>query len=101
MKPHQLKIDVTKIDKEHIYIGKKGKYLDCAIWPNREGPDEHGMTHYITQSVSKEAREKGIKGAIIGNMKWVDEAPAKPVSKPSAPVRQAAPPDDDSGDIPF
>jgi hypothetical protein len=72
-KPHTGKINVTKILKEHLFKGEKGTYLDIAIWPNKDGADEWGNTHYVTQSVSKEARERGEKGAIIGNLKWVAE----------------------------
>ncbi len=27
-----LKIDVTKIDKDKIYVGAKGKYLDATLF---------------------------------------------------------------------
>ena len=67
-KPIKLRIDVTKINKDHIYIGKKGKYLDCVVWPNRDGADDYGFTHRVVQEVSREAREAGEKGPIIGNL---------------------------------
>jgi len=67
-KPIKLRIDVTKILKQHIYNGKKGKYLDCVVWPNRDGADDYGFTHRVVQEVSREAREAGEKGPIIGNL---------------------------------
>jgi hypothetical protein len=93
-----LKIDVTKIDKNHLYQGKSAKYLDAALH-NR--PDEYGNEGFITQSVSKEARARNEKGPIIGNWKNVGGAskPAQAESKPAKPK----PPTDDDGDnsVPF
>jgi len=62
-----IKINVSRIEKEHLYKGKS-TYLDCAVF-ELDNPDEYGNTHVIYQSVSKEARESGVKGKIIGNMK--------------------------------
>lgn len=88
-RPIQLKIDVTKIDKSHLYQGQTAKYLDCAVWPNRDGADKFGFTHYITQSVSKEARDAGVKGAIIGNAKFPDDdREERPAQRRSEPGRQ-------------
>ena len=71
------KIDVTKIKKEHLFSGKNGaKHLDIAIHENRDGTDQYGNDGFITQSVSKEARERGEKGPIIGN--WKELAPRTP-----------------------
>lgn len=66
-RPIKIKIDVTKIDKSAIFHGKKGKYLDAVIWPNKDGTGEYGDTHYIVQEISKERREAGERGPIIGN----------------------------------
>lgn len=90
------KIDVTKIKKEHLFSGKNGaKYLDIAIHENREGTDQYGNDGFITQSVSKEARERGEKGPIIGNWKKLETRQSTPAPK-SAPSQPE--PDDD---IPF
>lgn len=67
-----LKIDVTKIDKAHLFKGAKGTYLDAACHDNKGGRDEFGNDGFITQSVSKEARAQGIKGPIIGNWKKLE-----------------------------
>jgi hypothetical protein len=61
------KIDVSKIDKERLYKGKKGTYLDFALIPTPNG--QYGNTHMIVQEVSKEERDSGVKGAILGNAK--------------------------------
>jgi len=73
-----LKIDVDKIDKDRLFKGKKGTYLDAVLFLNEED-DEYGNNGMIVQSVSKEEREAGTKGAILGNAKMfgVDGAVAK------------------------
>jgi len=65
----QLKIDVNKISKERLYEGKKGKYLTAAVILKDE-PDQYGNDGFIVESISKEEREKGVKGTIIGNAKY-------------------------------
>ena len=102
-KPSKIKINVLKILKEHLFKGQKGTYLDCAIWPNKNGTGEYGDTHYITQEISKEARDRGERGAIIGSITWIDEPKAAPAPRPSPPQRQTPPDDPDapSDDVPF
>lgn len=95
-KPSKIKINVSKILKEHLFKGQKGTYLDCAIWPNKNGTGEYGDTHYITQEISKEARDRGEKGAIIGSLTWIDEPKAAPAPRPSPPQRQTPPDDPDA-----
>lgn len=68
------KINVSKIDKEFLFKGKNGTYLDVVIFENKDGPDKYGYTHYIVQSIPKEEREKGNRGDIIGNAN-LDEGP--------------------------
>jgi len=82
-RPIKLKLNVTRILKEHLYEGKNGKYLDLVVWPNKNGPDQYGNTHFVCQELSKAARDAGEKGPIIGNLTLpVEETP---------PPRQAAP----------
>lgn len=102
-KPSKIKINVLKILKEHLFKGQKGTYLDCAIWPNKNGTGEYGDTHYITQEISKEARERGERGAIIGSLTWIDEPKAAPAPRQPQPQRPAPPADPDAqGDnVPF
>jgi len=93
-----LKIDVTKIDKNHLFQGKSAKYLDAALH-NR--PDEYGNEGFITQSVSKEARARNEKGPIIGNWKNIGGAskPAQAEAKTATKSKPTA--DDDSDSVPF
>lgn len=67
-----LKIDVKKIDKTLLFVGQKGTYLDATIFEKDGGVvDEYGNAGYVAQSVSKEARERGEKGPIIGNYRLI------------------------------
>lgn len=90
------KIDVTKIKKEHLFKGTKGTYLDITLVENKTGRDEFGNDGFISQSVSKEAREKGEKGPIIGNWKRAKE---KVATTPAPAASNDGQPVDD--DVPF
>lgn len=96
-----VKIDVTKIDKERLYKGSKGTYLDAVLFL-KDTPDEYGQSGMITQSVTKEEREQGVKGNILGNVKILavlDDSP-QASNKPANKVKPAeVAPDDD--DLPF
>jgi len=72
MKVISLKIDIDKIDKSKLFKGQKGTYLDAVVFLNDE-KDQYGNNGMITQSVSKEDREKGGKGVILGNAKIVSQ----------------------------
>lgn len=64
----RLKIDVTKIDKSKLYKGDKGTYLSCTLLLN-DDTDQYGNNGMIVQDTTKEEREAGNKGAILGNGK--------------------------------
>jgi hypothetical protein len=91
------KIDVTKIPKEAIYIGEKGKYLSIDIWINDE-EDNYGNDASINISQSKEEREAKAKKIYIGNGKTKFG-----FDKSATPAHSAtnAPQSDDSDEIPF
>jgi len=62
-------IDVSKIDKDRLYKGKKGTYLDTVIFIDVDNKDQYDQNGMITQNVSKEEKEQG-------------EAPAAPQQTP-------------------
>ena len=72
-----LNIDVTKIKKERLYKGAKGTYLDAVLIPT---PNSEYGVYMIVESISKEEREAGNKGTILGNAKNIvkRDAPAEP-----------------------
>ena len=106
----RLKIDLRSLDKRHFFEGKehatktmevKGQtvpyrplYADLTLWDNGK-LSEYGDDGFMSQDVSKEAREQGEKGPIVGN--------SKPI-KPAAPARPATTPAIDAiddGPLPF
>jgi hypothetical protein len=95
-----LNIDVTKIDKAHIYEGKKGKYLTMTAFIDIDEQDQYGNNGMITQKLSKEAQDAGQKGAILGNSKlfWSDQP--QPVA-PSVPNFDEDNSDEDNSDSDF
>lgn len=109
----KLTIDVTKIPKDAIFIGKKGKYVTLILHENRNGPDQYENDGFAALDVTREQREAGTKGAIIGNWKHLGggkpAAPARsqvPKREYSLPARKPAPPPDpdldaEQDDIPF
>lgn len=98
-----LKIDVTKIPKGRIFIGKKGKYLDLRLV---EKADDFGNDGFVAIDVSKEQRGAGERGEIIGNWREYGQKKQTGTAPKQAPKPQAKPPADpdldaDDSDIPF
>lgn len=86
-----IKIDVTKIDKNLLYKGTKGTYLDVVLF---ESPDDKfGNDYRVVQGVTKEARAAGVKGAILGNGKVIggNAKPAFNKAEPKAVVTEDVP----------
>ena len=83
-----LKIDVTKIDKSRLFVGKKGTYLDVILI---ETPNSPYSDYMAKQNVTKEEREQGVE-IIIGDGK---------VFKKQDPTNYNTPPDEtiDEGDF--
>ena len=68
-----LKIDVSKIQKDKMFKGEKGTYLDATIFVDLEQADQYGNHGMITQSWKDS--QKG-DTPILGNGKifWRDGA---------------------------
>lgn len=64
----RLKIDVKKIEKARLFAGQKGTYLDATCFIELGEADQYGQHGMITQDVTKEEREAGTKGPILGNV---------------------------------
>lgn len=94
-----LNIDVTKIPKEKIReVPGKGKYLDLVLFDNRCGTDDRGNDGFVAVGVTKEEREAGVRGPIIGNWKHVGKKPQAAGAKPPAVRPKPADPDLDTND---
>ena len=93
-----LKINVSKIDKARLFKGEKGKYLDATVFVDVDDADQYGNHGMITQDVSKDEKQQGVRGEILGNCKvfWKDSS--SPVGVANAIPNSAEALDDD---IPF
>jgi len=94
----KLKIDVKKINKERLYNGKKGTYLNAVLFLGQHADDygNHGM---IVEDITKEERDAGVKGNIIGNAKL-----PMPAHSPAQQQQSAPPPpqqNNQEDDTPF
>lgn len=93
----RVKINVTRILKEHLFQGKNGKYLDLSLLPLKSGPDQFGNEYTVVQDIGKEARQRGEKGPFIGNAKVMQTAKAPD----SAPAHRDGPNTDYNPDVGF
>ena len=64
-----IKVDVTKLDKDKFFKGKKGTYANITVAENMDGESEYGDTHYVFESQSKEEREAKTPKNYLGNGK--------------------------------
>lgn len=69
-----ISINVSKLDKSRFYKGKKGTYAKLTGFIDTEETSQFGDNGPITQEVSKEDRDNGVKLPILGNAKvfWKD-----------------------------
>ena len=72
----RVKLDVSKIDKNRLFKGAKGVYLDATVFIDIDQKDQYENNGMITQDVTKEEREGGVKGPILGNVQvfWQGES---------------------------
>lgn len=81
-----LKIDVTKIEKQRLFKGEKGTYLDVILLPAKD--NQYGDDYMVCQRVTKEEREAGKRGAILGNARCMEskggESNQTPKSNPNS-----------------
>ena len=84
-------VDVSKIDKTKLHRGQKGTYLDVILMPR---DDQYGNHYMAVQSLPKEDRDRGERGAILGNGKFLGES--RPKQDNTLP-----PIDSDEDNLPF
>lgn len=101
-----VKIDVTLINKEKLFTGKPKngrtpKYLDLVLFENRHGEDQYGNHYVVCQAISKEERQAGKKGAILGNGKIIQTSRPKPEPEINQMRDQAQSPVEGDDDVPF
>lgn len=69
-------INLDKIEASHLFQGQKGKYLDLRLFLTED--NEYGNDYMVVQGVTKEKREAGERGPILGNGKVFGGAPSAP-----------------------
>ena len=82
-------IDLTKVDKARIKEvqkkdGTTGKFLNLVMMTN-DTTDQYGNDGFIAESVSKEEKDAGKRGTILGNCKIVGKPQTAPPPKPRGP----------------
>jgi hypothetical protein len=85
-----LSIDLLRLDRSRIREvirndGSKAKYLDLALFENRDGRDERGQDGRVKQQITKEERLAGKDKTmpILGNFKnWSIRDADRPKQKP-------------------
>jgi hypothetical protein len=82
-------INVSKVDKQYLYEGKTGKFLEVTLLESKGGPDKYGNDGFIVQGVTKEARDRGERGPIIGSWKHSTKAP-RPQGHPTGGTQPVA-----------
>lgn len=93
----ELRIDVTKIEKERIYVGKKGKYLTMTTFVDLDNVDQYENSGMITHK-NNEGEDRA---PILGNAKvfWKDQQqqgqPQNQSQKVQQPQDDGVPWDDD------
>ena len=105
-----IKIDVTKIDKNRLFKGTKGIYLDLTTFVDTDNMDQFGNHGFISQSTTKEEQQQKIQTPILGNTKvfWQDQGQQNqgyqnqaPQNQNQAPQNQQGPQNQQQDDLPF
>jgi len=96
----KLNIDVTKLDKKRLHKGAKGTYANLTVLL-RDETDTYGNDGMIVEDVSKEEREAGTKGTIVGNVRIVNKQQGQPKAAPVTAPKDDSWIDDDNLDVPF
>ena len=93
-------IDLNKIPKDKIFVGKKGKYLPITITINDEN-DQFGNQGPVVVEQTKEERDEKAPKTYLGNVKvvWTNGNNVEPAPRDGAPAPAATTPQAD--DLPF
>jgi len=95
-------IDLNKIPKDKIYVGKKGKYLPVTITLNDE-LDQFGNNGPIIVEQTKEEREAKADKVYLGNVKvvWTNGDNVAAAPREGQPQQAAAAVPEPADDLPF
>ena len=77
-------INLDKVTQSKLYKGKKGNYLNATLFLNDE-VDQYGNNGFIVEATTKEEREAGVKGVILGNVNKSAAKTDEPIAVDSLP----------------
>lgn len=99
-----LNLNLSLVDKARLFKGKKGQYLS-AVLHLTPTVDQYGNNGFIVESITKEERQAGQRGTILGNAKILTPggennaaAQVTAYTPPASPAQTGAYDDDD---LPF
>ncbi len=97
----RVQVNVDAIDKKHLYKGKKGTYLNLALVNTPDS--QYGQDYMVTQDISKEARDAGERGPILGNASALFLEDGRPAAKQDGQASKSAPVENEKSgtDLPF
>ena len=95
-------IDVNKIPKDKIFIGKKGKYLPITITINDE-LDQFGNQGPVIVDQTKEEREAKVAKTYLGNVKivWTNGDNVAAAPRDGQPQQAQVKQEEPADDLPF
>ena len=95
-------IDLTKIPKDKIINGKKGKYLPITITLN-DDLDNFGNNGPVCVQQTKDERDAKVEKVYLGNVKvvWTNGDNVAAAPKGEAPVAPAQVKEEVVDDLPF
>ena len=93
-------IDLNKIPKEKIFVGKKGKYLPITITINDE-LDQFGNQGPVVVEQTKEEREAKAPKTYLGNVRVVWTNGENVDTSSGAPLKETTPKTEVEEDLPF
>ena len=90
----RVKMNVSQIDKARLFKGTKGVYLDATVFIDVDQKDQYDNNGMITQDITKEEKEQGVQGNILGNVQvfWSDAQPAPQQQQQGGGFQQQAKP---------
>ena len=95
-------IDLSKIPKDKIYVGRKGSYLPITITLNDEN-DQFGNQGPVVVEQTKEEREAKVAKTYLGNVKvvWTNGTNVETAPRPDTQGAPAPNLASQADDLPF
>ena len=95
----RVKMNVSQIDKARLFKGNKGIYLDATVFIDIDQKDQYDNNGMITQDITKEEKDNGVQGNILGNVQvfWSDQQQAQQAPQQQGGFQQQQAPQQQGG----